>query len=93
MTCYGIGSTEKSVKTACGKWLRRGSEHWTTAARVVKCPLCLNSDSWILREGRFGVGDSEVQVEADIAMRPEHRELRNTMTRRQKKALLDGPVG
>ena len=93
MTCYAIDSTARSVQTACGKWIRHTAD-WTTAAARADCPQCLDSDAWLTREGRYGIGEPDVQVEADIAMRPENRELRNTMTRKQqRKAVLDGPVG
>lgn len=86
MTCYGIRSTERSVKTACEKWLRRCYD-WTTAARCVDCPTCIASDAWRDREGRFGIGDATVQVHEEIAMEPANRGTRFNMTRGQRKTL------
>ena len=90
MTCYGIGSTEQRVKTACGRRIKYSSA-WTTAAARVTHDECLASDAWRDREGRFGIGDATVQVPEEIAMQPEQRGTRFNMTRRQK-ALLDGPA-
>lgn len=90
MTCYAIGSTEQRVITACGKRIKRTSA-WTTAAKRVDHDECLSSDAYHNREGRFGIGDSDIQVPEEISMRPESRASRFNMTRRQK-ALLDGPA-
>lgn len=88
---YGIGQTAQRVKTACGKRIKYTTP-WTTAALRVTCPDCLASDAFKNREGRFGIGEPEVQVHEEIAMEPEHRELRTRMTRRKQKSLPGVPV-
>ena len=84
MICYGIGSTEQRVKTACGKRIKRTSA-WTTAAGRVNCPDCLASDAYKNLEGRFGIGDPTVQVPDEPAMHPVDRGSR-FKTRKQRKA-------
>ena len=69
MTHYAISATERSVRTACEKWLHRGADY-TTAALVTDCPTCIDSDAWAAREGRFGIGDPSAQVHDEIAMHP-----------------------
>ena len=90
MICYGIGSTEERVKTACKRRIKYGSA-WTTAAARVDCERCLASDAWKNREGRFGIGEPDTQVHEELAMEPQYRGTRFNMTRRQK-SLLDVPV-
>ena len=82
MTCYAISGTEKSVRTACEKWLRRGADYTTAAGRVT-CPDCYSSEAWDTREGRFGIGDHTVQVPDEIAMHPVEKGTR-FRTRKQR---------
>lgn len=89
MIHYGIGSTAKKVRTACGKRIKRTTP-WTTAADMVKCPDCLASDAWATREGRFGIGDHTVQVPDEVAMHPQPRGSR--FKTRKQKSLPGGPV-
>lgn len=89
MTCYAISGTEKSVRTACEKWLRRGADY-TTAADRVTCPDCYDSSAWDERQGRFGIGDHTVQVHEEIAMQPQERGSR--FRTRKQKSLPGGPV-
>lgn len=81
---YGIGHTAQRVKTGCGKRIKYTTP-WTTAAARVKCPDCLDSLAWINLEGRFGIGEPDVQVHDEIAMEPQPRGSR-FKTRRQQKA-------
>lgn len=72
MIHYGIGQTAQRVKTACGKRIKRTTP-WTTGALRVTCRGCLASDAWFNREGRFGIGEPDVQVHEEIAMEPQPR--------------------
>jgi len=81
VTCYAISATEKSIRTGCKKWLRRGADY-TTAALRVTCWPCIDSDAWQNRDGRFGIGDPTAPVHDEIAMHPQERGSR--FKRRQK---------
>ena len=86
---YGIGQTAQRVKTACGKRIMNKSA-WTTAALRVDCRKCRQSDAWKNREGRYGIGEPDVQVHEEIAMEPQERGSR--FKTRKQKSLPDGPV-
>jgi len=89
--CYGIGSTEQRVKTACGKRINRTAA-WTTAAGRVRCPACIFSDAYKNLEGRFGIGDHTVQVPDEIAMHPVEKGTRFRTRKQNQKSLPDVPV-
>jgi len=84
VTHYAVSATERSVRTGCEKWLRRGADY-TTAALVTDCPGCIDSEGWANREGRLGIGDPDAQVHDEIAMHPPEAGAGTRFKRRQQK--------
>ncbi len=66
---YALSTTAragKCVRTACERRVIKTRPNWTTAAAVVRCPECLATDAWLIRAGRFGVGEPEVAAELEV---------------------------